>query len=87
MGFTTLWELVSQDPWYVPRPYRTMGGMWTVDTWRRGLVTAQLMDEGWTQRIMAPGLEVVRSGSRKAVFVQGDESHLERLIQELQING
>lgn len=27
-------QAVKQDQYYVPRDYKSMGGMWTVDTWK-----------------------------------------------------
>jgi len=74
--FGQVWQAVRQDRFYQPRPYQTIGGMWTADTWKRDSITAQLMDEGYTQRIIAPGLDVVLSGNGSVVFATGNASRL-----------
>jgi len=33
---------------YLERNYKTIGGLWTVDTWIKGEWKAQLLDEGYT---------------------------------------
>ena len=64
---------------YVPRDYQTIGGMWTVDTWRQGDVTVQLMDEGYTTVVRAPGLEVV-IGYHGIEYQQGSEADVQALL-------
>ncbi len=57
-AFTAIWSQVCAGENYVPRDYQTIGGMWTVDTWKAIIdgveVTAQQMDEGWTMRLIFP---------------------------------
>lgn len=33
---------------YIPRNYKTIGGMWTVETWQKDNLRLQIMDEGYT---------------------------------------
>lgn len=33
---------------FVPRNYKTIGGMWTVETWAKEDFKVQMMDEGYT---------------------------------------
>lgn len=75
-------ECVKRDEFYCPRPYTTVGGMWTVDTWCRGDVTVQLMDEGYTILVFAPGLKVVSgySGKDYTFYSQGNESLVKELL-------
>ena len=78
-------ELVSavrQPEFYVPRDYQTMGGRWTVDTWRRAPVQVQSMDEGYTTIVTAPGLRVVLgyNGQQYVRYEQGNYQQLPELM-------
>lgn len=75
---------VKQKQYYVPRDYQTIGGMWTVDTWKRGSVTVQLMDEGYTTVVQAPGLHVVSgyNGKEYVEFRQGDLSIVDQTFEQ-----
>ena len=75
-------KLVKTEEHYVPRGYKTIGGMWTVDTWRKNDVVVRLMDEGYTVTVSAPGLEVVDSGGA-IVFKQGNAELIERVFNSL----
>lgn len=80
----TLTKMVKQSEFYVPRQYQTIGGMWTTDTWQRGDVKVQVMDEGYTTVITAPGLYVV-SGYNSNTYVEfreGDYGVIEQLIKQ-----
>jgi hypothetical protein len=77
-AFERIVRAVRHKDHYVPRDFRTIGGMWTVDTWHRSGVTVQLMDEGWTTRILAPGLDVSQSGT-SLEYREGDPDVLARL--------
>lgn len=72
-------ERVKTPENYVPRDYQTIGGMWTVDTWRLGDITVQLMDEGYTTVIRAPELEVV-DGYHGIEYKQGSEADVQTLL-------
>lgn len=46
--FNEIYNKIKQPENYVKRPYQTIGGMWTVDTWATPEWRAQSMDEGYT---------------------------------------
>lgn len=81
-SLNALVNLVKTNEHYVPRGYKTIGGMWTVDTWRKDDVVVRLMDEGYTVTVSAPGLEVVDCGG-VIVFKQGNDELLERIFDSL----
>lgn len=72
LAFERVVQAVRDKDHYVPRDFQTIGGMWTVDTWRRDGITVQVLDEGWTTRIMAPGLDVSQGGDGILRYEQGD---------------
>jgi len=72
LAFERIVQAVRDKDHYVPRDFRTIGGMWTVDTWRREGITVQMLDEGWTTRIMAPGLDVSQSGDKPFEYREGN---------------
>jgi hypothetical protein len=72
MAFERIVQAVRDKDYYVPRDFRTIGGMWTVDTWRRDGITVQLMDEGYTTRIMVPGLDVSQTDVRDLEYQEGN---------------
>lgn len=79
--FHGLWNHLLQDGNYQPRDYQTIGGMWTVDTWQDNGIVAQLMDEGWTRVIRAPGLIAVMTGDDAMRFDRGDGAVLAHLAR------
>ena len=81
--FHGLWNHLLQDGNYQPRDYQTISGMWTVDTWQDNGIVAQLMDEGWTQVIRAPGLIAVMTGDDAMRFDRGDGAVLARLARTM----
>jgi hypothetical protein len=83
LAFANTWNALRQDRFYQRRPYTSIGGMWTVDTWHCGPVTAQLLDEGYTQRLLAPGLDVYLSGLGPMVFKTGTPDQLLELAQRV----
>lgn len=60
--FDIITNTVRQTIYYVPRNYETIGGRWTVDTYKAGNVKVQIMDEGWTIKLTSPGIEAIDSG-------------------------
>lgn len=82
--FRSIVDSVKQDQFYVPREYKTIGGMWTVDTWKRGDVTVQVMDEGYTTRIIAPGLQVTDSYPNSVLYQIGNEALLDAVWKGMQ---
>ena len=75
---------VKQQEFYVPRNYQTMGGIWTVDSYVRGAVRVQVMDEGYTTKLIAPSLEIVAgyNGKEYVNFVQGNEEIASQYLAE-----
>ncbi len=85
MSIATLISQVKQPQFYVPRDYKTIGGMWTIDTWKRDEITVQVMDEGYTTRVSGPGFEASVSWSvfdKKDVvtYTKGDEQVVESFV-------
>jgi hypothetical protein len=76
---------VKLPEYYVPRDYKTMGGMWTVDTWKRGDITVRLMDEGYTTAVDAPGLKVVTgyNGKNYTTYHEGSEETVAKLLASI----
>lgn len=70
-SFDSIWQLVKRSNCFVPPQHNTIGGMWSVDTWTMGDVTIQLMDEGWTRRIITPSFIAVQSGNREVEMTNG----------------
>ena len=61
--FNKIYYDVAKPGNEVLRDYETIGGRWTVDTWKKGDWTAQLMDEGYTAVLFNdkdPGKRYVR---------------------------
>jgi hypothetical protein len=75
-NFGKIKDTVKTDENYVPRNFQTIGGMWTVDTWKKGDIIFQLMDEGYTSVIRAPGLKVT-DGYHGIIFQEGGEDLLD----------
>lgn len=80
--FIKITQIVKQDENYVPREYQTVGGMWTVDTYKKGDVTVQLMDEGWTLRLASKDVNLTLSGSTFDIN-KGNLSDLEDLYKSI----
>lgn len=76
---------VKQPEFYVPRDYQTIGGMWTVDTWQKGNIRVQLMDEGYTTVVDAPGLVITTgyNGQEYERYDLGDETAAVALLESL----
>jgi hypothetical protein len=83
VAFYKVWNHVRQEAFYLPRTAPTVGGMWTVDTWQRDGITAQLMDEGWTQVIRTEMLHAIQSGSDPVVIKQGTADDLVMLARKI----
>jgi hypothetical protein len=84
MAFDRIVQAVRSNDYHVPRDYQTIGGMWTVDTWRRDGITVQLLDEGYTTRILASGLDVSQTDVRDLVYQEGDTDLLIQLAGRFQ---
>jgi len=82
-------DAVRKDTNYVPREHKTIGGMWTVDTWKLDCVTLQLMDEGYTNVIIAGSVTVAMryaGGQNELSFEHGAEPALIELARIVEIN-
>lgn len=83
-NFDKIKNIIKTDENYVPRNFQTIGGMWTVDTWKKGDMIFQLMDEGYTSVIRAPGLKVTDSAYRGIItFQEGGEELLNFYAREV----
>lgn len=78
--FYKLYAIIRKPENYVPRDYQTIGGMWTVDTWRKGDVTLKIMDEGYTMIISAPQFDIHDVGA--TMTISGDREAIEKFLQE-----
>jgi hypothetical protein len=61
--FNKVTSILMNRNYYVPRSYLTVGGIWTVDTYSKGDVTVQVMDEGWTIRLITSNVVATESGN------------------------
>lgn len=80
-------ELINQvrvSKFYIPRDYRTTGGVWTVDTWRRGPVAFKVLDEGYTQQVIAEDLFVTigYNGKEYVRFEKGGQEQIEKYLKD-----
>lgn len=75
---------VRQDAFYIPRDYQTIGGMWTVETWERDGIRLQIMDEGYTTRIISPSVRASCTYDRPIEFDTGAEADLIALAEQIQ---
>jgi hypothetical protein len=65
-------SLVKRRENYVPQKYQSVGGVWTVDTYKLGPVTVQIMDEGYSARLFTRPSEL-----DVFEFCRGNETVLE----------
>ena len=77
--FDTIFRSIAQKENYVPRNYKTIGGMWTIDTWEKNGIKVQLMDEGWTRKIHSDCVEVTFNEFSGMVFYKGSLEDLEKI--------
>ena len=72
---------------YVPRDYKTIGGMWTTDTWQKNGVKLQVMDEGYTKVIQSEGLKVVigYNGKDCIRYELGNEDVVENVLKKIKV--
>lgn len=53
-----IFKFIRKDENYIPRNYQTIGGGWTVDSWKYNDITVQLTDEGYGKKIITNNLNV-----------------------------
>ncbi|QJT70447.1 hypothetical protein [Microcystis phage MaeS] len=80
--FNQINNIVRQTIHYVPRNYKTVGGMWTVDTYKKGDVTLQVMDEGWTIRIFTKHISAMDRAGHFEVE-RGTVEDFENVLKEI----
>lgn len=79
-----IFQHVRSNGKYLERDYKTIGGMWTVDTWyledTNLPLRVQMMDEGYTSCVMLfPELHAMVTYNQEPKFYQGDEAALNEL--------
>ena len=85
-AFDKIVAAVKKQENFVPRNYQSIGGMWTVDSWRLGDIGFQLADEGYTDIINHPTVRAYRTFSSTTppiVFSNGTEEDLIKLAESL----
>lgn len=78
-----LFKFIRENGTYLPRPYQTIGGGWTVDTWELNGVKAQLMDEGYTYAIKTDTVNAFQTYDRPAEYSLGTEANLIEIATKL----
>ena len=81
-----LFDHIRRNGEFVERDHKTIGGMWTVDTWRdkeNHDLKVQLGDEGWTRTIVFPGLIAYRTGQGNITFRKGTEEDLKKFYDQI----
>lgn len=81
-----LFHHIRNNGEYVERDYKTIGGMWTVDTWRdkeNHDLRVQLGDEGWTRKVLFPELIAYSTGDGPVVFSKGCEADLNTYYNQI----
>lgn len=76
---------VKKEENYIPRNYQTIGGMWTVDTWKKDGVTVQVMDEGYTTKVFSDSFEVIigYNGKEYVRFEKGSVNDLNECLSSM----
>ena len=81
-AFSKIWCAIRyNDKNYVPRPYKSVGGVWTVDTWEKDGVKVQLLDEGSTKKICSETIICSENYNGEISFAKGGENELLSLSQ------
>jgi hypothetical protein len=81
--FCEIRSIVKTSENYVPRDYKTIGGMWTVDTYKKSNVMFQIMDEGYTTRIITDEVEVICNYNNDIEIKKGTIEILEEILKHL----
>ena len=81
-----IFNFVRNTGAFVPRDYQTIGGMWTVDTYRSDKlpgVDVQLQDEGYTRAIVSDEVIASSCGGAAVVYRRGTEEALLKLAETI----
>lgn len=82
--FGKLFNYVKCKGSRVERDYGTVGGIWTVNTWKLNNIIVNVMDEGYTDRIyVRDKLDVCRSYKGELSFSLGDIGTLKSIYEEV----
>ena len=82
--FHSIARIVHQVDNYIPRDYKTIGGMWAVDTYKKDGVIFQLLDEGYTERIYVKDkLDVYKYYNDEIEFKKGDVDDIQQVLEKL----
>jgi len=83
-SFLLIFEALHRQEHYVPRPYQTIGGIWTRETYSKDDVIVYIEDEGYSQGIMADNLHVrFEAASGKMNYVKGNIKLLDEVCTKL----
>lgn len=69
---------------YIERQTPTIGGMWTVDTYKMLDAVLQIMDEGYTSKIFTTHLELICHYDNKIEFIKGGWAEALKLLSRLE---
>lgn len=83
-SFTRVKSIIKKEENYVERKSETIGGMWTVESWKKDDIIFSIMDEGYTERIyIKDTLEVIKRYDNRLVFKLGTYENLVELVERL----
>lgn len=83
-SFTRVKSIIKKEENYVERKSETIGGMWTVESWKKDGIIFSIMDEGYTERIyIKDTLEVIKRYDNRLVFKLGTYEDLVELVERL----
>ena len=80
--FYSIIKLVKTKQNYIPRNYQTVGGIWTVDTYKLDDTTVRVMDDGYTLTLVSPNISAVDTAG-KFKLQKGTEKDLKELYKRL----
>lgn len=80
--FIEIKKIIMTTENYIPRDYQTIGGMWTVDTYKMRDITLQVMDEGWTIKIFTDKVSVIEKGKNLEIM-KGTIIDLEEVLESI----
>lgn len=83
-SFTRVKSIIKKEENYVERKSETIGGMWSVESWKKDDIIFSIMDEGYTERIyIKDTLEVIKRYDNRLVFKLGTYEDLVELVERL----
>lgn len=82
-AFSMIWNMVKRKENYVPREYQTIGGMWTVDSYKFAGVTAQSMDEGYSSKLISEKVVAFRYHNGTIDYMKGNQADLVELAEKM----